>query len=80
MRAGERPAAPGPDVTEVVAAQTTAVRPRPMVLVLVCSSNACRRRFEPDPVALAGGSLVCPSCGGWVFHAELTEPASGGEQ
>lgn len=50
----------------------------PMSLVLTCGSNACRHTFEPDPAAFAGGSLACPSCGGWTFGAELAEP--GGER
>ena len=50
----------------------------PLGLVLTCGSNACRRTFEPDPVALAAGSLACPGCGGWVFSAELVEPAAAG--
>ncbi|MGH4013182.1 MAG: hypothetical protein ACRDSL_04470 [Pseudonocardiaceae bacterium] len=38
----------------------------------------CRYTFEPDPVAFAAGSLACPSCGGWVFGAELVEPVTAG--
>ncbi|MCA1677165.1 MAG: hypothetical protein LC799_34965 [Actinobacteria bacterium] len=49
----------------------------PLALVLTCGSNACGHTFEPDPVALASGSLTCPSCSGWTFQAELVEPGAG---
>lgn len=46
----------------------------PLAVVLTCGSNACRHTFEPDPVAFAAARLACPSCGGWTFEAQLTEP------
>jgi len=48
----------------------------PLTLVLTCGSGAWRRTFEPDPVAFAAARLRCPSCGGWVFAAELVEPGA----
>jgi hypothetical protein len=50
-------------------------------VVLTCGSNTCRHTFEPDPVAFAAGRLACPSCGGWAFDAERSEPnmAGGGQ-
>lgn len=52
----------------------------PLSVVLTCGSPECRHIFEPDPIAFAGGRLACPSCGGWTFHAELTEPTPGGDR
>ncbi|MGH3793265.1 MAG: hypothetical protein ACRDSP_00060 [Pseudonocardiaceae bacterium] len=49
----------------------------PLQLVLTCGGNACRHTFEPDLLAFVWGRLSCPSCGGWTFAAELTEPAGG---
>lgn len=46
----------------------------PLQVVLTCGDSACRHTFEPDPSAFASSNLACPRCGGWTFHAELTEP------
>ena len=52
----------------------------PLNVVLTCGNPECRHTFDPDPIAFAGGRLACPSCGGWTFRAELTEPTPGGGQ
>lgn len=46
----------------------------PLQVVLTCGDHECRHTFEPDPLAFATAGLACPACGGWTFHAELTEP------
>ena len=48
----------------------------PLQMVLTCGSADCQHTFEPDPAAFATVNLACPSCGGWTFHAELTEPGT----
>ncbi|HEX2298552.1 MAG TPA: hypothetical protein VHH34_08555 [Pseudonocardiaceae bacterium] len=53
----------------------------PLPLVLTCGSAQCQHTFVPDPLDFATARLACPACGGWTFHAELTEPpAPGGER
>ncbi|MGH3991047.1 MAG: hypothetical protein ACRDSN_01125 [Pseudonocardiaceae bacterium] len=71
---------PYPDPPDIALSRVVIPPPAqpPLGLVLTCGSRACRYTFEPDPVAFAAGSLACPSCGGWVFGAELVEPVTAG--